>query len=237
MLSGRDAARLDAVRADVQRHTGAVAEAVVADLATEDGVQALLIQLKGRDVDVLVNNAGFGTYGRFAQVPAEHESALIAVDITAVVRLTHELLPGMRARGRGRILNVASTIAFQPAPYQAVYGGAKAFVLSFSQALAEETRDSGVIVTALCPASPAPASSTPSALTSPQPRSSESSPIPDRSSMPACGGSTAANGSSAGIAPRIGVSVDGDTGSRSFTVRRRRMWLCRTPVRSSARQR
>ena len=152
VLTGRDAARLDAAREDVQRHTrGAVVEAVVADLATEDGLEALLTQLRGRDVDVLVNNAGFGTYGRFAEVPAWRESTLIAVDITAVVRSTHELLPGMRARGRRRILNVASTIAFQPAPYQAVYGGAKAFVLSFSQALTEETRGSGVTVTALCP--------------------------------------------------------------------------------------
>jgi short-subunit dehydrogenase len=152
VLTGRDAARLDAAREEVRRHTrGAVVEAVVADLATDDGIEALLTHLKGRDVDVLVNNAGFGTYGRFAEVPAWRESTLIAVDITAVMRLTHELLPGMRARGRGRILNVASTIAFQPAPYQAVYGGAKAFVLSFSQAVAEETRGSGVTVTALCP--------------------------------------------------------------------------------------
>lgn len=98
-----------------------------------------------------MNNAGFGTYGRFAEVPAWRESTLIAVDVAALVRLTHGVLPGMRARGRGRILNVASTIAFQPAPYQAVYGGAKAFVLSFSQALSEETRGSGVTVTALCP--------------------------------------------------------------------------------------
>ncbi|WP_217241042.1 SDR family oxidoreductase [Streptomyces sp. AC555_RSS877] len=152
VLTGRDAARLDAVREEVRRHTpGAVVETVVADLATESGLELLLTELKSKDVGVLVNNAGFGTYGRFAEVPAWRESTLIAVDVTAVVRLTHELLPAMRARGRGRILNVASTIAFQPAPLQAVYGGAKAFVLSFSQALAEETRGSGVTVTALCP--------------------------------------------------------------------------------------
>ncbi|MFH8658214.1 SDR family NAD(P)-dependent oxidoreductase [Streptomyces afghaniensis] len=152
VLTGRDAARLDVAREEVKRHTpGAVVETVVADLATENGLEVLLTQLKNKDVDVLVNNAGFGTYGRFAEVPAWRESTLIAVDVTAVVRLAHALLPAMRARGRGRILNVASTIAFQPAPYQAVYGGAKAFVLSFSQALAEETRGSGITVTALCP--------------------------------------------------------------------------------------
>ena len=151
VLTGRNAERLEAVAADVRRATGAVVEAVVGDLATEDGVDALLAHLAGREVGVLVNNAGFGTYGRFGQVPSERESTVIAVDVAALVRLTHGLLPDMLARGRGKILNVASTIAFQPAPHQAVYGGAKAFVLSFSQALAEETRGSGVTVTALCP--------------------------------------------------------------------------------------
>ena len=81
----------------------------------------------------------------------ERDHELIAVNVDALVRLTHEVLPGMLARGHGRILNVASTIAFQPAPYQATYGASKAFVLSFSQALWAETRGSGVTVTALCP--------------------------------------------------------------------------------------
>jgi short-subunit dehydrogenase len=76
---------------------------------------------------------------------------VIGVDIAALVRLTRAVLPGMLERGRGGILNVASTIAFQPAPYQATYGAAKAFVMSFSQALWQETRHRGVIVTALCP--------------------------------------------------------------------------------------
>jgi short-subunit dehydrogenase len=151
VLTGRNAERLDDTAAQVRAATGATVETVVADLATRDGVDALLAHLRGREVEILVNNAGFGTHGRFGQVPVWRESTLIAVDVAAVVALAHGLLPGMLARGRGRILNVASTIAFQPAPHQAVYGAAKAFVLSFSHALAEETRGSGVTVTALCP--------------------------------------------------------------------------------------
>jgi short-subunit dehydrogenase len=100
---------------------------------------------------VLVNNAGFGSYGPFAEADPEREADEVAVDVTAVVALAHAFLPGMIARGSGGILNVASTIAFQPAPYQAVYGASKAFVLSFSQALWAEARAAGVAVTALCP--------------------------------------------------------------------------------------
>ncbi|MEY8015666.1 SDR family NAD(P)-dependent oxidoreductase [Mycobacterium servetii] len=102
-------------------------------------------------MDVLVNNAGFGTYGAFAEIDTGREHELVAVNVDALVRLTHAVLPGMLARGRGGILNVASTIAFQPGPYQATYGASKAFVLSLSQALWAETRGSGVTVTALCP--------------------------------------------------------------------------------------
>ena len=151
VLTGRHGERLDAAAAEVRAATGATVETVVADLATADGVDSLLAHLDGRDVEVLVNNAGFGTYGRFGEVPARREATLIAVDVAALVALTHGVLPGMVARGRGKILNVASTIAFQPAPHQAVYGAAKAFVLSFSHALAAETRGTGVTVTALCP--------------------------------------------------------------------------------------
>lgn len=147
ILAGRDEARLEAVAKQVGRRV----ELVVGDLATEAGVDALVTHLGGRDVDVLVNNAGFGTYGPFAEIDAGREHELVAVNVDALVRLTHAVLPGMLARGRGGILNVASTIAFQPGPYQATYGASKAFVLSLSQALWAETRGSGVTVTALCP--------------------------------------------------------------------------------------
>jgi short-subunit dehydrogenase len=134
VLAGRDEARLKAVAERV----GGNAELVVGDLGTDK-------------VDVLVNNAGFGTYGPFAEVDAKREHELVAVNVDALVRLTHAVLPGMLARRRGGILNVASTIAFQPGPYQATYGASKAFVLSHSQALWAETRGTGVTVTALCP--------------------------------------------------------------------------------------
>ena len=152
VLAGRDEARLAEVRQRVQRLApGIEVELVVGDLGSHGGVEALVGVLDGRVIDVLVNNAGFGTYGRLEEVDPGRDHDLIAVNVDALVRLTHAVLPAMLARGRGRILNVASTIAFQPAPYQATYGASKAFVLSFSQALWAETRGTGVTVTALAP--------------------------------------------------------------------------------------
>lgn len=148
VLAGRDRTRLDEVAHRVG-HVAADVELVVGDLGADAG--GLIAHLDGRAVDVLVNNAGFGTYGPFAEIDAGREHDLVAVNVDALVRLTHAVLPGMLARGRGGILNVASTIAFQPGPYQATYGASKAFVLSLSQALWAETRGSGVTVTALCP--------------------------------------------------------------------------------------
>jgi len=152
VLAGRDQARLSAVAQQVGQIAPDIdVELVVGDLGTDAGIEALVSHLEGRAIDVLVNNAGFGTYGKFAELDAGREHDLVAVNVDALVRLTHAVLPGMLARGRGGIVNVASTIAFQPGPYQATYGASKAFVLSLSQALWAETRGSGVTVTALCP--------------------------------------------------------------------------------------
>ncbi|MGB9227571.1 SDR family NAD(P)-dependent oxidoreductase [Mycobacterium sp.] len=150
VLTGRDEARLSAVARQVGQK-GADVELVVGDLGTDAGVTDLIARLDGRHIEVLVNNAGFGTYGPFAEVDARREHELVAVNVDALVRLTHAVLPGMLARNSGGILNVASTIAFQPGTYQATYGASKAFVLSLSQALWAETRGTGVTVTALCP--------------------------------------------------------------------------------------
>jgi short-subunit dehydrogenase len=148
ILAGRNEARLN----DVAQACGAAeVELEVGDLGNPQGVDALEARMKDRDIDILVNNAGFGTYGLFAEIDEAREHELVAVNCDALVRLTHAVLPGMLARGRGGILNVASTIAFQPGPYQATYGASKAFVLSLSQALWQETRGTGVTVTALCP--------------------------------------------------------------------------------------
>ncbi len=152
VLAGRDHDRLGAVAQRVGQVAPDVdVELVVGDLGTDAGLDALVARLEGRAIDVLVNNAGFGTYGPFAELDADREQELVAVNVDALVRLTHAVLPGMLARDRGGILNVASTIAFQPGPYQATYGASKAFVLSLSQALWAELRGTGVTVTALCP--------------------------------------------------------------------------------------
>ena len=152
VLTGRNGARLDEAAQQIRRATPRVrVETVAADISTTSGVSALLEHVGDRPVEVLVNNAGFGSYGAFAEADSNREDEEVAVDVSAVVTLARAVLPGMLARGSGGILNVASSIAFQPAPYQAVYGASKAFVLSFSQALWAEARAAGVAVTALCP--------------------------------------------------------------------------------------
>jgi short-subunit dehydrogenase len=152
VLTGRNEARLDEVAHQIRVAAPRVkVETVAADLSTRTGVSALLDHVGGRPVEVLVNNAGFGSYGPFAEADADREAEEVAVDVSAVITLARAFLPGMLSRRSGGILNVASTIAFQPAPYQAVYAASKAFVLSFSQALWAEARAAGVAVTALCP--------------------------------------------------------------------------------------
>jgi len=125
------------------------ASVVVADLATNEGLATVASELA--DVDILINNAGFGALGDVASLSAETMHDMIHVNCTAVTELTRACLPGMLARGRGNILNVASTAAFQPGPGMATYYASKAYVLSFTEALAEEVRGTGVRVTAFCP--------------------------------------------------------------------------------------
>jgi short-subunit dehydrogenase len=105
----------------------------------------------GLSVDLLVNSAGLGHTAPFEEQRPETLRAMLDLNVRAVVELTHAFLPGMRARGRGRIVNVASNAAFQPVPFLTVYAATKAFVLSFTEGLAEELRGSGVQVQALCP--------------------------------------------------------------------------------------
>ncbi|GAB4215838.1 MAG: SDR family NAD(P)-dependent oxidoreductase [Roseiflexaceae bacterium] len=106
---------------------------------------------RGLRVDLLVNNAGFGTHGRFEELDPARDHQQVMVNVTAVVDLTHAFVPDMLARGSGAVINVASTVSYQPTPYMAVYGASKAFVTSFSAALAEEYRGRGLRVLALCP--------------------------------------------------------------------------------------
>jgi short-subunit dehydrogenase len=123
------------------------------DLATPDAAHRLKEQIdeRGFAVDLLVNNAGLGHTAPFEQQPLDVLRAMIDVNMRAVVELTHVFLPGMRDRGRGRIVNVASNAAFQPVPFLTVYAATKAFVLSFTEGLAEELRGSGIRLQGLCP--------------------------------------------------------------------------------------
>lgn len=105
----------------------------------------------GMEVEWLINNAGYGSMGDFARLELENELEMIELNIMALVALTHRYLKPMRERGRGVIINVASTASFQPVPFMATYAATKAFVRSFSEAISEENRPHGIIVTALCP--------------------------------------------------------------------------------------
>lgn len=106
---------------------------------------------RGLTIDLLVNNAGFGTHGSFETIAPERDQQLVMLNIATVVALSHAFLPAMAARGEGAVINVGSMASFQPVQYMPVYGASKAFVLSFSVALAEEYRRRGVRILALCP--------------------------------------------------------------------------------------
>lgn len=127
---------------------------VVASDLSQAGAPAVIaseVERRGLQVDVLVNNAGFGDRGAFAELGIERQLSMIQVNVTALTHLTRLFLPGMLLRRRGGVLNVASTAGFQPGPNMAVYYATKAYVLSLSEALTEEVRLSGVIVTCLAP--------------------------------------------------------------------------------------
>lgn len=129
------------------------AAVVVQDLAAAGAAARLLVEVRARGfaVDLLVNNAGVGHTSRFDRQPAELARAMVDLNVRALTELTRAVLPEMVARRRGRIVNVASNAAFQPIPYMAVYAATKAYVVSFTEALATELRGTGVRVQALCP--------------------------------------------------------------------------------------
>ena len=135
------------------RADGGLAHVVPTDLSDRAARASLpdRVAALGVEVDVLVNNAGYSTLGLVKDADPEDEMAMVEVDVVAVVDLCTRFLPGMVARGRGAVLNVASTAAFQPLPGQAGYGGGKAFVLSYTQSLAGELAGTGVTATCLCP--------------------------------------------------------------------------------------
>jgi short-subunit dehydrogenase len=152
VLVARSADKLAQVAAELQTH-GVTVKSVALDLTAPPAPNFLFDQLQreGIAIDILVNNAGFGMYGEFAQMPEAEILGQIDLNIRALTELTRLFLPPMLARRHGRIMNVASTAAFQPGPLLAVYYATKAYVLSFSEAIANELRDTGVTVTCFCP--------------------------------------------------------------------------------------
>ena len=147
-LVARSEGKLNELAAELH---GITAHVIPADLAKPDSPPKIMDALHGVEIHALVNNAGFGLGGEFAKTDLNAELEMIQVNVTALTHLTKLVLPQMIARRRGAILNVASTAAFQPGPLMAVYYATKAYVLSFSEAIADELRNSGVTVTALCP--------------------------------------------------------------------------------------
>ena len=153
VLVSRRLPALEALRGELTRSGGAAIVCIAADLSTSAGVEALHQALM-RDaitVDVLVNNAGFGLQGAFVALPLDRQLEMMTLNMTALTMLTRLLLPGMVQRRRGGVLNVGSTAGFQPGPFMAVYFATKAFVVSFSEAIADELEGSGVVVTCLAP--------------------------------------------------------------------------------------
>jgi len=152
VLVARSADKLAQVANELQAG-GVSVKTVALDLAEPPAPKFLFDQLQreGIAVDILINNAGFGALGKFAQMPDDQIFGQINLNITALTQLTRLFLPPMLARRSGRIMNVASTAGFQPGPLMAVYYATKAYVISFSEALANELKDSGVTVTCFCP--------------------------------------------------------------------------------------
>ena len=153
VLVARDGARLAELADELTRAHGIVADALPADLLTADGLAAVEARLTDADraVDLLVNNAGFLTVGRFAELDIEPEVREVELNVVALMRLTRAALGAMEARRAGAILNMASIGAYQPAPHSATYAATKAFVHSFTNAVHEEERGSGVHVMVVCP--------------------------------------------------------------------------------------
>ena len=153
VLIARREDRLTALADELAAAHGVTVHPLALDLAAPGAVDtvAAFVRDRGLTVDSVVNNAGFGMHGALGEGDAARIDEQVRLNVGALVALTRAFLPEMTASGRGILVNVASTAAFQPVPFMAVYGATKAFVLSFTEALAFETRDSGLRVTALCP--------------------------------------------------------------------------------------
>ena len=153
VLVARRKEKLEELAAELRGKEGIDVRVVAADLGRADAPQAIVDSLArdGVSIDVLVNNAGYGALGAFDQLDAARQVEMVQVNVAALTHLTRLVLPGMIERGRGGVLNVASTAGFQAGPFMAVYYATKAYVISFSEALHDEAAGRGVTVTCLCP--------------------------------------------------------------------------------------
>ena len=153
VLVARRKDRLDALAAELVAAHGIKAHVIAADLMEPAGARQLVADVNALGVDIgwLVNNAGFGTAGAFHELDAAKEAAEVQLNCVALTELTRAFVPGMIARKKGRILNIGSTAGFQPGPFMATYYATKAFVNSFTEALAYELRGTGVTATVSCP--------------------------------------------------------------------------------------
>ena len=152
-LVARREERLNALAGEIESKLHVRTDVIACDLSDHAAREQLVaeIRARGRDVAVLVNNAGFGSAGRFQDLDLDQELRMVRTNVEAVVHLCGEYIPGMIGRGEGAVLNVASTAAFQPLARQSTYSASKAFVLGFTEVLSSDLKGTGVTATALCP--------------------------------------------------------------------------------------
>ncbi|HEY6293702.1 MAG TPA: SDR family oxidoreductase [Terriglobia bacterium] len=153
VLVARSAVRLEALAAELGGRHNILAEPLAVDLAPSGAAGDLAARLAEERlaIDLLINNAGFGAQGEFAKLPLKRQAEMVAVNVQALVELTHFLVQPMMARRHGALINVGSTASFQPVPYVSIYAATKAFIYSFSLGLAEELKPYGITVVTLCP--------------------------------------------------------------------------------------
>lgn len=153
VLVARSTSKLDSLASELKQAYGTKVTVITKDLSQTGAAEEIfqLVQSQGLQIEALVNNAGFGIHTELAKGDLNESLQMIQLNVTSLTVLTQLFLAGMVERGAGRIMNVGSTGSFSPVPLMAVYGGTKAYVLSFSEALTGELRGSGVTVTALCP--------------------------------------------------------------------------------------
>jgi len=151
ILIARNKEKLEEIKKELENEFKILVTIIEKDLSKEKAAEEVYKELKEIQINILINNAGFATHGNFSEIPLENEVDELMLNIVALTSLTKLIVRDMIRRGEGKILNVASTAAFVPGPLMSVYYASKAYVLSFSEGLAEELKGTGVSITVLCP--------------------------------------------------------------------------------------